>query len=521
MPTIAVLKKIKEKFIGVGAAAFTAAILLAPGQAFAEEATRLDNSSASIPVSQIFELEYANAVDLGNTDPDYQTFTYILSTEDADAPLPGGSVNGEYAFTMDGNETVQLPIAMMTGEEKDLIFKHAGVYTYELKQDQEGKDQPPYTLDATSYTIRIYVVNENNGIRLEAVTAENVQSETKVKGIEFSNLYTGTPGLMLTAEKRFGEDPFGLSKEVESVQVNLQRSIKPDDPNSWEDVVANIIDLSMGKTSVVFDELLKYDKTGNEYHYRAYESAITLTDGKTIKLKAGAIGGFISTDKTTQDKDGNYKTVITNTPITGEISVTKVWKDNDNKSKARPETISFRLAKDGVDLGDSYVRTLFDQTKIKGKNVATWKDLPVMNADGSVIQYTITEPAYKGYTATVTDGAKSFIRNKDGSISVIVSGTSHKGLFQNTADKLSGKTGQENATLDAKVEFTNTLDGGSDDPGSNPGGGGGNGGGGNGGGGGNVKTGDNTPIALYVALVGVSLLIIIALIVLMMRRRKL
>ncbi len=91
---------------------------------------------------------------------------------------------------------------------------------------------------------------------------------------------------------------------------------------------------------------------------------------------------------------------ITNThaPEVMDVTVEKVWKDNDDKNEKRPDEITVQLYADGEAYGDPVV--------VKADESGDWshifKDLPVY-ADGKAVVYTVKEEGVKYYVAKYSD----------------------------------------------------------------------------------------------------------------------
>ena len=111
----------------------------------------------------------------------------------------------------------------------------------------------------------------------------------------------------------------------------------------------------------------------------------------------------------------NYTTIINGYDITNKytpnetsVSVSKVWKDNDNQDGVRPTSILVQLYADGVASGSAV--TLSSQ----GQWSHTWTELPVYSNASTKIVYTVKEvngngeeSAPAGYTAAVTGSAST------------------------------------------------------------------------------------------------------------------
>lgn len=77
------------------------------------------------------------------------TFTYEITADSADAPLPEGASNGTYTFTMTGTDTVVVNFQVSEPSAD-------AVYTYTARQVTPA-DASGYTYDDTVYTIKFYV----------------------------------------------------------------------------------------------------------------------------------------------------------------------------------------------------------------------------------------------------------------------------------------------------------------------------------------------------------------------------
>lgn len=106
-----------------------------------------------------------------------KTGTYELTSLTEDTPMPEGSENNVYAFSIKGiDETVKIPI----------VYTHGGIYQYQLVQTTE--EQTDYIYDKTNYKITVYVKNSANGGLVSEVIAEN-GSGKKCGEITFFNKY--------------------------------------------------------------------------------------------------------------------------------------------------------------------------------------------------------------------------------------------------------------------------------------------------------------------------------------------
>ena len=88
-----------------------------------------------IPVKQLFDSEVEGIAD---------EFSYIMTTDQSDAPMPAGSRNKQYSWTMEKNAATEITLNVKT----------AGQYHYTLCQTTEKKDN--YKYDQNKYHITVF-----------------------------------------------------------------------------------------------------------------------------------------------------------------------------------------------------------------------------------------------------------------------------------------------------------------------------------------------------------------------------
>lgn len=153
------------------------AFTLSPGSTVSAQETDAD---VRLPVMQRFTLKNAqqDSVD--------KKGTYEMTALDFDNPMPEGSTDGRYTFSLKGDKQAELA----------MTYDHGGVYRYQLRQTT--KDAERYTYDRAVYIISVYINNGENGQLIPQVIVENEQKE-KCENILFENTYTiktvpATPG---------------------------------------------------------------------------------------------------------------------------------------------------------------------------------------------------------------------------------------------------------------------------------------------------------------------------------------
>ena len=107
-----------------------------------------------------------------------------------------------------------------------------------------------------------------------------------------------------------------------------------------------------------------------------------------------------SSSETTQTVEDDSETQIN---VTTDVTVSKVWEDDDDQDGIRPESIEVQLYADGESLGEDYLITLNDENNW----IYTWSGLSVYES-GEEITYTVeeaTDLTELGYTAEISGSA--------------------------------------------------------------------------------------------------------------------
>ena len=86
------------------------------------------------------------------------------------------------------------------------------------------------------------------------------------------------------------------------------------------------------------------------------------------------------------DTETSGKTTITNsyTPGKTSISVEKIWNDNNNQDKKRPESIEVQLKANGNNKGEKVILNTANEWK------NTWNNLPKYE-NGTEVKYTVNQ----------------------------------------------------------------------------------------------------------------------------------
>lgn len=313
-------------------------------------------------------------------------FDYEIYEKAADS---GKSVfqNGPYTTVPVKPGDASIQTEHLTTDENGLIhFTNQDIATYHLI---EAETLPGYVKDTKTHVVKVMpeTAGENNNLVWKTYIS--------VDGVRLTdNLYT----LKNTSET-----------------TNLTVTKKWDDANDQDGIRQNAVitlkgtvTLPDGKTEAVplqkaYTALFKATDTYLTYTFRSIPAYYK---GQTIQYTVieNPMDGYIATvSATTGSADKGYAITVTNkhVPQFDDFTVVKVWDDSNNIDGMRPDSVTIHL--NGSD-GSSTEATL--------SNAKDWKyifkHMPLFDANGNKITYTITEDAVAGYTYTVTNEGRSF-----------------------------------------------------------------------------------------------------------------
>ena len=306
----------------------------------------------------------------------------------------GAEDSGKSVFSDDSNElyttasieTFAQAEHLITDKDGLIHFTNQDIATYHLT---ETKTLPGYVRDTKTHVIKVMpetTVENNNLVWKTYISVDGVR--------QTDNLYT----LKNTSET-----------------TNLTVTKKWDDANDQDGIRQNAVitlkgtvTLPNGKTEAVplqkaYTALFKATDTYLSYTFRSIPAYYK---GQTIQYTVieNPMDGYTATvGATTGSADKGYAITVTNkhVPQFDDFTVTKVWDDSNNIDGMRPDSVTIHL--NGSD-GSSTEATLSNAKDWK----YTFKHMPLFDANGNKITYTITEDAVAGYTYTVTNEGRSF-----------------------------------------------------------------------------------------------------------------
>ncbi len=307
---------------------------------------------------------------------DPEDASVILEATKKVADKTGGATAKTFKFELLDADGKVIDTATREGAGKvtfgEITYEKVGTYNYSIRE-VAGTDKG-YEYDTNEYKVTVEVTDAGDGNLKAAVTSEG--------GVTITNTYTAEPvkvGVEVTKkltgrDLRDGEFTFQLKK--------------------GDEVVAEATNDADGK--VAFKKLT-FKKAGT-YEYTVAEVAGDLRGVKYDKNE------YPVTITVTDDGEGALKAEITSEDVTfsnkftekkRDITVTKVWDDEDNLDGTRPETVTINLMADGEKVKSAKLSEENDWTY-------TFEGLNYYNADDSKIKYTVEEKKVSGYKAKVT-----------------------------------------------------------------------------------------------------------------------
>lgn len=313
-------------------------------------------------------------------------FDYEIYEKAADS---GKSVfpNGPYTTVPVKPGDTSIKTKHLTTDKNGLIhFTNQDIATYHLI---ETETLPGYVKDTKTHVVKVMpeaAVENNNLVWKTYISVDGVRLTDNLYTIKNTSETTN-----LTVTKKWDD-----ANDQDGIRQNAVITLK------------GTVTLPDGKTEAVplqkaYTALFKATDTYLTYTFRSIPAYYK---GQTIQYTVieNPMDGYTATvSATTGSTDKGYAITVTNkhVPQFDDFTVTKVWDDSNNIDGMRPDSVTIHL--NGSD-GSSTEATL--------SNAKDWKyifkHMPLFDANGNKITYTITEDAVAGYTYTVTNEGRSF-----------------------------------------------------------------------------------------------------------------
>ena len=252
----------------------------------------------------------------------------------------------------------------------------------------------------------------------DGIAESSIYSESDIKKGNFTVTEIEAPeGYELNStpfEMTVGQD--GAIKTVTNKRSKAKVKIKANKKLTGRELKAEEFEFTLTDQDGKVKETVKNDKDGNiAFSELEFDKAGTYTfkiaekvgsdtsikyDTKTVTATVTVADKGKGALEATVSYDDEKSFENTYTPAKTEVSVKKVWKDENNQDGKRPSSVTVKLLADGQDTG----KTL-ELTEANGW-AGSFKDLDA-DKGGTPIQYTVAEVTVPGYTSEVTGDAAS------------------------------------------------------------------------------------------------------------------
>ena len=238
------------------------------------------------------------------------------------------------------------------------------------KYDDNGQEIQ-YAIEEREKTegdLKFYEAEEN------PVTVEDHQATIRNNFVKPDDTTT------VTVNKVWNDNNDANGKRPESIKLQVKNG-----ESVVKEQVVNVDNANGGDTNTwtyTFTDLPKYDENGQEIVYTASEAEVNADDLK-----------FYTNDGITGDMTSGY--TITNTFTVPderiELTVNKVWNDNEIQAQRRPETIVINVKAENAD--NQNPEEVIDTYELNTatENSHTFTGLKKYNSQGNEIQYTVEE----------------------------------------------------------------------------------------------------------------------------------
>lgn len=261
-------------------------------------------------------------------------------------------------------------------------------YTWEIKDIPYGT---VLHLTESGYAVDNYsVVTKVNGSAAGAGTAALAISEEKLdSGNSIS--FEVTENYTVNFEIDYSHTSFSVSQiwagdeewrdqtRPDSVQVQLVATVKDKDP-------------------VIVDDVALPEENKWEHSWPVLKDKDEFGNPITYSVKENSVPGYSSS---IQDKN-ETSAIIKNTLQTEDVTVNKIWEDQENRYGLRPDSITVHLYQsDGEgkkkEVRGSEVKTLSEENSW----INTFTSLPVCDKKGNPFSYSVTEDTVPGYVSNI------------------------------------------------------------------------------------------------------------------------
>ena len=244
-------------------------------------------------------------------------------------------------------------------------------------------DLPKY--DANGQEI-VYTASEEEADTddLKFYTNEGITGDM-TSGYTITNTFTvPDERIELTVNKVWEDNSTQAQRRPETIVINVKAENA--DNNDPEAIIDTYELDTETETSHTFTDLPKYNSQGNEIQYTVEEQEKNPGD---LHFYTEVVGTVENTDENTKE------VTITNTfekpDDTTEVTVTKVWDDNNDEAQKRPVSINLQLKNGNAIVKEQEVNVSNAVSGDTNTWQYTFKDVEKYNEDGQEIVYTVDE----------------------------------------------------------------------------------------------------------------------------------
>lgn len=324
-----------------------------------------------------------------NEDGSYSEFTPYTETVDGKTKTYDTTIttdeNGHYKF--DGLPEGEFKVVFESVKGSD---NYKDISHYDVTKAKQGKDE------------------ESSKVLKDNVKKDEQNNDELISGSILDIKMPSKEEMISTNQHEYNLPNQNLGLTVPSITISGTKTW--DDQNNYDGLRPDSITLQIKNGDTVVKEikvkesdnwnwsaeLPKYDDDMNEIQYIVSE--------KKVEGYESTVNGY------------NVTNTHTVTPLT--IPVTKVWNDNDNNDKIRPEKVIVHLYEDGKDTNKTVELSEDNQWHASFENLNQYKD-------GKKIIYTVEEDEVKDYKVGITGSQDTgyVLINTHGNETVEVKGT--------------------------------------------------------------------------------------------------
>jgi len=261
-------------------------------------------------------------------------------------------------------------------------------YTWEIKDIPYGT---VLHLTESGYAVDNYsVVTKVNGSAAGAGTAALAISEQKPDSGN-SIFFTVTENYTVNFEIEYSHTSFSVS-QIWAGDEEWKDQTRPDSVHVQ--LVATVKD----KDPVIVDDVALSEENKWEHSWPVLKDKDEFGNPITYSVKENSVPGYSSS---IQDKN-ETSAIIKNTLQTEDVTVNKIWEDQENRYGLRPDSITVHLYQsDGEgkkkEVRGSEVKTLSEENSW----INTFTSLPVCDKKGNPFSYSVTEDTVPGYVSNI------------------------------------------------------------------------------------------------------------------------